>query len=294
MVAQRLIRLIVLALVALAWAAPAAAQQHYLWEVASPSNRIFLYGTVHAGKKEWYPLQREVEDAFAESRVLVVEADILDGSKMTASGKAMTYDPPDQLADHVPGIDYQRFLKLLPRYKIPELAVMQMKPFIAVSLLVFGEWARAGYLPEFSVDAYLIRKARMQSKPVVELEGVAAQAKLIESLTDAENRLVFEGTISALENGLTVQQIEGMVDAWQKGDPARILEVAKKYNEEVAGAAEFEEKFVWSRHAAMLEKIRGYLDSRECHFVAVGALHLAGPRGLVEQLRGMGYVVKQK
>ena len=45
---------------------------------------------------------------------------------------------------------------------------------------------------------------------------------------------------------------------------------------------------------SMLAKIEGYLDSRERHFIAVGALHLAGPRGLVELLRKRGYVVRQK
>jgi uncharacterized protein YbaP (TraB family) len=44
----------------------------------------------------------------------------------------------------------------------------------------------------------------------------------------------------------------------------------------------------------MLKKIEGWLnDSRKRHFIAVGALHLAGPRGLVELLRKRGYVVKQ-
>ena len=59
------------------------------------------------------------------------------------------------------------------------------------------------------------------------------------------------------------------------------------------GAREFEEKFIWSRHDEMVKKIEGYLATRDRHFVAVGALHLAGPRGLVEMLRKRGYLVKQ-
>ena len=44
----------------------------------------------------------------------------------------------------------------------------------------------------------------------------------------------------------------------------------------------------------MLNRIAGYLDdSRDRHFIAVGSLHLAGPRGLVELLRKRGYIVKQ-
>ena len=69
----------------------------------------------------------------------------------------------------------------------------------------------------------------------------------------------------------------------------------RAYNAQVKGAEAFEEKFVWSRHEEMLKKIDGYLtDSKDRHFIAVGSLHLAGPRGLIEQLRKRGYVVKQK
>ena len=53
--------------VALSW--PAAAKQ-YLWEVVGLTNRLYLYGTVHAGKKDWFPLPKPVEDAFADSSVL--------------------------------------------------------------------------------------------------------------------------------------------------------------------------------------------------------------------------------
>jgi uncharacterized protein YbaP (TraB family) len=62
----------------------------------------------------------------------------------------------------------------------------------------------------------------------------------------------------------------------------------------VPGAKEFEEKFIWSRHEAMAKKIEGLInESRQKHFVAVGALHLCGPRGLVEMLRKRGYRVRQ-
>jgi uncharacterized protein YbaP (TraB family) len=74
-----------------------------------------------------------------------------------------------------------------------------------------------------------------------------------------------------------------------------MLATARRYNDNVKGAAAFEEKFVWARHEPMLKKIEGYLNnSRDRHFVAVGALHLAGPRGLVELLRKKGYRVTQK
>ncbi len=277
-------------------AAPSLAPaENFLWEVSSMTNRVYLFGTVHAGKKAWYPLPPVVEQAFIDSNVLVVEADITDLDAVAKASPLMTYAPPDTLAKHVKPAEYARFRKLLARYSLPEESVAQLRPFMAVSMLVFSEWARLGYMPQYGVDGYLIAKAKAETKPIVEIEGLAMQAKLIDSLTEPETRTLFEGTLTALESGLTGEQITGMVNAWQTGDPKLLLEIARKYNDTVPGAKEFEEKFIWARHDSMVAKIEGYLaNSKDRHFVAVGSLHLAGPRGLVEMLRKRGYIVKQK
>lgn len=278
---------------ALALAAPAHAA-HFLWEVVSLTNRVYLFGTIHAGKKEWYPLAQPIEDALADSKVLVVEADISDEVAMSKAPPP-TYAPPDSLAKHVPSAEYERFVKLLPRYGLREEQLAQLKPFMAVSLLMFGEWARLGYLPQFGIDGYLISKAKAEAKPIKEIEGLDTQVKLMDSLTEEEHRLAFSGTLKAIESGLTGEQITGMVNAWQVGDPNLMLEIARHYNREVPGARALEEKFVWSRHDSMVAKIEGYLnESKDRHFIAVGSLHLAGPQGLVEMLRKRGYIVRQK
>jgi uncharacterized protein YbaP (TraB family) len=286
------LRFVLAAFTALALPFPAHAAA-FLWEVSSMTNKVYLFGTVHAGKADWYPMSAPIENAFADSSVVVVEADITDTEAMRKAQPA-AYTPPDSLDKHVDPEVYARFRKLLPRYKLPEGQVARLKPFMAASLLVFSDWSRLGFKPELGVDGYLIAKARNNNKPLREIEGLDAQVELIDSLTDAQSKLIFEGTVDALESGLTDRQIEGMVKAWQQGDPAAMLETAERYDEQVKGARELEEKFVWGRHDAMLKKIESYLnESKDRTFVAVGALHLAGPRGLVEQLRKRGYIVRQ-
>jgi len=266
----------------------------YLWEVSSLTNRVYLFGTVHAGKASWYPLPAAVEDAFEASRFLVVEADVTDEKAMAKSQAATLYTPPASLKTHIPEADYERFRNLLPRYSIPEDSVVKVKAFMASTLLVFSEWARLGYTPNYGVDLYLLTRAKNENKPIVELEGVEQQVRLMDSLSNQETLDLFRGTLDALESGLTDEQVNGLVTAWQAGEPNGVLEVARRYNEKIAGAAAFEERFIWSRHPAMMDKITGYLDhTRERYFIAVGALHLAGPRGLVELLRKKGYIVKQ-
>jgi hypothetical protein len=278
----------------LAFACGPAAAENFLWEVSSLTNHVYLFGTVHAGKASWYPLPKAVEDALADSGTVAVEADITDEKTMAKSAASMVYRPPANLQTHMPPEQYARFRRYIAKFGLPEEQVRQMKPFMAVSLLVFSEWARAGFNPEYGVDGYLINKAKAGGKRIEEIEGVDMQIRLMESLTNEDNVALFKGTLDALDSGLTVQQINNMVDAWRAGNPALMLETARKYNDKVAGAAEFEEKFVWSRHTDMARKIEGYLnDARAPYFVAVGALHLAGPRGLIEVLKKRGYVVKQ-
>lgn len=277
--------------------APAAAQpaaRAYLWEVASLTNRAYLYGTVHAGKPSFFPLPPAVEKAFAESKVLAVEADITDADAMTRSARTMVYEPPATIEKDIPKATWERMRKQAARLSIPEQQLATFKPFMAGTLLAFSEWGRLGYLPQFGVDLNLIRRAKEAGKKIVELEGSDVQTALIESFTPAEALAALEGTLTALESGLVREQVTGMVNAWQAGDPALLLEVARKYNDTIPGARDIEEKFIWSRHDGMAEKIgRMLLDSKERHFVAVGALHLAGPKGLVAMLRARGFAVRQ-
>jgi uncharacterized protein YbaP (TraB family) len=273
---------------------PAPVARQYLWEVSSLTNRIYLFGTVHAGKASFFPLAEPVQKAFADATVLAVEADILNTEAMAKSAPSMLLTPPDRLDKRISAPVYERYRKQLDRFGIPETQTAQLKPFIASSILAFAEWGRLGYRPIYGVDRHLLARARDEKKTIVELEGVEAQAALIDSLTDEESRRALEGTVAALESGLTREQITGMVNAWESGNPDLLLEVARAYNESVPGARELEEKFIWSRHEAMADRIEEWLmRGRERVFVAVGALHLAGPRGLVEMLGKRGYQVRQ-
>src|SRR5207247_3242923 len=122
-----------------------------------------------------------------------------------------TYPPPAARRAHVPREDYERFMQLLPRYRLLETQVAQMKPFMAASALVFGEWGRVGYLSQYSVDAYLIGKAKADRKPIVELEGNAAQIAIMASFGEKEDATMFRGTLDAIASGVGKYQVVELV-----------------------------------------------------------------------------------
>ena len=63
-----------------------ADSKSFLWKVQSKTNTVYLLGSIHLFKKELYPLNRKIEEAFDQSELLAVEANITD-TPATGSSK---------------------------------------------------------------------------------------------------------------------------------------------------------------------------------------------------------------
>lgn len=266
----------------------------FVWEVKSPTNTVYLLGTIHVGKRAFYPLPEPVEAALDSAAKLVVEADIDKPLAPAQMAPLIGYPPPDSLDKHIPKALFERLQAQLTRLKIPVEAVKPMKPFVVGGLLSLSEFSRLGYDMNLGVDAYLITRARDASKPVLELESTEAQMKLMSGMSADLQEAFLENAIATLESGNTADQVTGMVNAWQVGDTALMQEVVQSVNKGMRLSSALDEVLLHGRHEAMLKKIEGYLAGKESHFVAVGSLHLVGPRGLLQSLKARGYEINQK
>jgi len=83
------------------------------------------------------------------------------------------------------------------------------------------------------------------------------------------------------------------VAAWQSGNASMMEEAVKLANEGMKLTATLDEKVLYGRNAKMATRIEEFLKGGDKHFVAVGAMHLVGKRGLVEMLRAKGYEIRQ-
>jgi uncharacterized protein YbaP (TraB family) len=264
-----------------------------LWQVKSKDNTVYLYGTIHVGKPSFYPLADAVENAFRQSARLAVEADITDQAGIAAVLPLMSYTPPDSLDTKVPKPILQRLKTQLARYGIPYDSLKQTKPFMVGGLLSIAEFTRLNYDHRFGVDGYFIERAVLGGKAVLELESVDQQMRMLSSLSDAEQEAFLANTLTALESGKAADQVTGMFNAWRIGDPALLEEVVKRANEGMPMTEVLDEKMLYGRNPAMLSKIEIFLAGNQVHFIAIGALHLIGKRGLVEMLKSRGYEVTQ-
>lgn len=265
----------------------------FLWEVSSATNKVYLFGTVHVGKRSFYPLPDVIESAFKSSAKLVVEADITTVVPEPAMRALTHYPPGDALSKRMPSAILLRTGPLLERFKIPVEEADKMKPFMVGALVSMMEFGRLGYEINYGVDGYLIEAAQKRGMPILELESQLGQIAMLSTMSDALQEAFLDNALGAIEKNQLESQLAGLISAWQTGNVPEMQAVVKATTSGIRMAAELDDMLLHKRHPAMLSKIVGYLSQREPHFVAVGSLHLIGPRGLVALLQERGFKIRQ-
>jgi uncharacterized protein YbaP (TraB family) len=288
------------AALALAAAAPLlafaqAGSTPLLYEVRSPSNTVYLFGTIHVGARTLYPLSAQVEASFANAQVLALEADPTEGSGASAAMALGMYTPPDTLADHISPELYAQLQAVLPQVGLPIEFARAMKPYLLAMTVAMLEIQRLGYDPALGLDAHFARRARAAGKPIVQLESMEEQMALFEGLPPATQEALLRMAVKGVADGRLAVEVSELMAAWKAGDVPGIQRSVTRELEDLPGpAAEaLRERLYERRNHAMAAKVSAMLAGTQPHFVAVGAGHLIGPTGLPELLRKQGYEVRR-
>lgn len=266
-----------------------------LWEVKSKNgtNTIYLFGTIHVGKPSFYPLPTSVQKALTASTNVVVEADVTDQTDAAEIGRLIDYPKGDSIEKHISPQLLMRVKAQLEKRRIPYANVASLRPVILGGMLPIVEYVRLGYDMASGLDLALIQQAKREKKTLLQLETALGQVKLLTGMSTALQEAFLDNSLSIIEQGRSADQVTGMVNAWQLGDPQLMLELADEAARGQRESDQINQILLWGRHTSMLEKIETYLASGDTHFVAVGSLHLVGPKGLVSLLEKRGYKARQ-
>lgn len=274
----------------------AAPKRGLLYEVKRGNHTAYVFGTIHVGKPEFYPLNMPVTRALIAAKYLAVEADISNQAAVAKDVAELAVYPSASKPEwRIPPALTQKLLPVLQKYGIPKEQAMMMKPWmLALTLSVFDAM-QAGYDPRLAVDSYLLGFARSQKKTVVELEGLRKQFAIFTGMTVEQQHAFLEKTLEGLVGGESRQQIVMLVEAWAKADVAGLENEWRKSQQLLTEADKFVfDKLFRERNLHMAARVEDYLRSGEIYFVAVGALHLVGERNVIELLKQRGYQVRER
>jgi uncharacterized protein YbaP (TraB family) len=295
----RSIASLLFALVAVAGLGNAHAQNDrrgFLFEVRKGTQTSLLFGTIHVGRPEFYPLPASRLSRLTTVDALVLEADITDTARaIDATQKFAMYGAgEDGLDRRLPPEILKRVEAVLARNQLERAPMMRMKPWMLGTVLTLFEAAQAGYVPGLAAEAYVIRMAKSGNKPILEFEGIEQQFSLFENASWATQLAFLEDALKAVETNAARREINRIVQAWETADRPALERLLGEMRAQTSVGARFTvDTILLGRHDAMVRRIETLMADGKKYLFAVGALHLVGPRGLVEMLKARGYTVTE-
>ncbi|AFU97564.2 TraB/GumN family protein [Simiduia agarivorans] len=264
------------------------------WQLTRGDATVTLFGSVHAGAADFYPLPTPIERAYASSSRLLVELDItrLDVSAYNRLIAELGFfgestGEEAALAAFHQSRGWQSFKSLCQRK--PALCgphQERMKPWLLSLLLANRMVAESRFSAALGVDSYFLN--RRGQREVVELESLGQQIKVFAGLSAEDQEVLFSQSVQDYADGDAA--LARLMNSWVAGDAADLSAQALAPLQQ--NPAVFDALFV-ERNRAMARKIGLASEAGGAIFVVVGAGHLLGQQGLVQLLSHMGFSVRQ-
>lgn len=271
-----------------------AGTPEFLWKAVSDSGAtLYLLGTIHEVKSDFYPLPQEMEDALTKSRALMVEIDPSKSDPIKIRDMTMSQGvlgQTDSLANH---ISPKTMAALMNSGVDPKLmqTFMRMRPWLVGLMLVQSEMAKLGYDPKLAIDAHFITSARNQGKKVIPLETEEFQFSVLAGFPEELQDQLLLKTLLEIKQLKT--EAGDLMKAWKDGSEKNMDTLITKDVKEHPEFNVFQDKLIYDRNVTMTEKLEAYLKGSDTYMVAVGSAHMVGERGICELLRKKGYKVEQ-
>jgi hypothetical protein len=248
----------------------------------------YLYGTFHTADKRVFEFKDGVEEAFNQADTYAMELN-MDSVDKGAMMKAMVMDSNQTLKTLLTEKDYQ----MVNQFFIDSIGMSlflfnKMQPFMTTQMVVMKDLKSE---QESALDLYWFNKAKKQGKQLVGLETMVEQINTFKSISVEKQA---EQLVKSVKDYGKVEamNMDEMVEIYQSGDLDRLMLEMDRYSEESKMETEdFNEKFLYRRNINMADRVVQYLKKGSV-FIAVGAAHLPGEKGVIELLRAKGYTIE--
>jgi uncharacterized protein YbaP (TraB family) len=271
---------------------PASRTALPLWKIQGKTNAVYLLGSIHFCKGDFYPLAKPVEEAYQRSGVVIFEADPGKLESIEVQTRLLTggmLPAEESLSQHVSKQTYAALQAKLQSAFGQGTMFDRFRPWLAAVSLSVIEIQKLGFDPQQGIDKHFYEKAKADGKQIVPLETVEFQLGLFTALSKEDQELFLKSTLEDINR---FPEIFGdVIQSWKTGDAkkleALLLKITKEY------PALFK-KFVTDRNRAWLPQVEKLVQEGKPAFVVVGMGHLVGEGSLVDLLRKKGLKVEQQ
>lgn len=254
-----------------------------LWKITGHGLKqpSYLFGTLHIICPSDYVWTKAMQHALTSAKKVAFEMDMDDPALQSQMTSGMMLEQGKTLKDFYSEADYQKLTDYAAENNIPIAMLQSFKPFALVSFLYAKVVACS--VPS-SYEGNIADIAHEQHKEIVGLESVQDQVNVIETMNEDSTA---QSVLDMLENIDSFKtQYNQMLALYKEqalpGLYQMILE-SPDYKDDL-------NTLLFDRNAKWISKIE-QLAKAQSTFIAVGAGHLWGDKGVIALLRKQGYTV---
>lgn len=269
-----------------------------LWKIEKEGRPTsYLFGTVHLTDERVTSLSPTTEKAIKESKTIALEvSDVSETATSTVIAKSaplVMYTDGRRLDGLLSSTEYDTVKSIIGRSGMPVDLAALFKPWIVTMILSTSECERAKVQSGARVlDMKIAEMGKASGKDVIGLETISAQLEALAAVPEQQQLDMLRSSLRFADR--TNDMMETLVQLYLKRKISAALPfqiaLAKEAGIGDEAFAGFQQKLLFERNDKMRAVAEPLLDQGGV-FIAVGALHLPGDRGLVEQFRQAGYTV---
>ena len=266
--------------------APAKFSKGLLWKIEKSNIRpSYVFGTIHLDDPRVTDLPAPVKETFARSRSFTMEM-IIDQASANKFATSMLFDDGNDLKTLLGEPLFAKTTEVMREYGMPSEITARFKPWALMLTLILPK-TRQGII----VDEVLSQQALQQHKSVHQLESVEEQISVFDGLPMEVQVGLLKHTVD--HRDLIPGMMEESIKAYLKRDLGAMWEINNSMMENEADKnlnQALLQRVLFDRNQRMAQRMQPRLAEGGA-FIAVGALHLYGERGVLSLLQSRGYQV---
>jgi uncharacterized protein YbaP (TraB family) len=270
-------------------------QRGALYRISDGARSVYLFGTIHVGQPDFYPLEPRIRSALDAAPVLALEIDpARQGAMQLAVQRHALLPDGQRFTDVLPPALAQRTEAALRQTGLPAQQLQNFRPWMLAITLTVQAYEAAGFQTALAVDNHLADIMRRRGRPVIELESADLQLGLLGRLSPSDEQQFLADTVNDLEDAEGSRKLKELVDAWRHADAPALQRALDEMQQEDSFANRFAlDVLLNGRNPSLADGIANLLKQHDKAVAAVGILHLIGPHGIAALLRQKGLVVDQ-
>lgn len=261
-----------------------------VWKISDSKHTMYIGGTIHVLRASDYPLPQEFDEAYSQSDYVVFETDLALAQSRTLQrilAQKMMLPAGQSLSNKLSPDTYSKLKSYIASQGYPIEQFNRMRPWAVMMNLTQLKLSQIG-IDQNGVDSYYSRRSRTDRLPQQYLESIEEQSAVITDIGEGEEDAVILQTLSDMKT--LSSMMEWMVEDWRQGKTKRLeYELVSEMRDD---SPKMYNTVLKQRNEAWLPKLIALLHEEKRGFVLVGAMHLLGRDGLLEQFRKQGYRVE--